>query len=319
MTTARVIPGPERLRGDGTRAAYPDTTGHVERDGVRTYYEVYGHGEPTLFFLPTWSLVHSRIWKAQIAYFARHYRVLVMDGRGNGRSDRPLASEAYQPWEFAGDALAVMDATGTDRAVLVSTSMGTFWNLLISAGNPERVVASCLTGPVYPLRDPFPDWSHTPFYEELENHDGPNHYNRHFIRDHYAEFATWWAEMCLQERHSTRPLEFTLDMALDTTPEVIIATIDAGLLLGGHGSMAEVLSASAAPLREAVRMVRCPALVIEGAHELITPPHWAAALADDIGGELFMIGDAGHVPQARRPVSFNLKLRSFVERVSAGA
>ena len=85
----------ERRRGDPSRAMYPDSEGYVERDGVQTFYEVYGEGRPTYVLLPTWSIVHSRFWKAQIPYLARHFRVVTFDGRGNGRSDRPQSPEAY--------------------------------------------------------------------------------------------------------------------------------------------------------------------------------------------------------------------------------
>ena len=74
-----------------SRARYPDSSGYIKRDGVRLYYEVYGSGEPTVFLLPTWSIIHSRHWKMQIPYLARHCRVITFDGRGNGRSDRPAA------------------------------------------------------------------------------------------------------------------------------------------------------------------------------------------------------------------------------------
>ena len=90
-----------------TRARYPDEQGFVERDGVRVFYEVYGEGEPTALLLPTWSIVHSRFWKFQVPYLARHCRVVTFDGRGNGRSDRPEGAEAYSIDEFAADALAV--------------------------------------------------------------------------------------------------------------------------------------------------------------------------------------------------------------------
>lgn len=53
------------------RARYPDEEGYVERDGVRGFWERYGDGEQTILFLPTWSIVHSRIWKAQLPYFSR--------------------------------------------------------------------------------------------------------------------------------------------------------------------------------------------------------------------------------------------------------
>ena len=39
--------------------------------------------------MPTWSIVHSRHWKSQIPFLARHFTVVTFDGRGNGRSDRP--------------------------------------------------------------------------------------------------------------------------------------------------------------------------------------------------------------------------------------
>ncbi|HEU5065858.1 MAG TPA: alpha/beta fold hydrolase, partial [Gaiellaceae bacterium] len=96
-----------------TRASYPDESGYVERDGIRVYYEVYGTGEPTVLLLPTWSLMHSRHWKMQIPYLARHCRVVTFDGRGNGRSDRPTEPEAYDEREFAADALAVLEETKT--------------------------------------------------------------------------------------------------------------------------------------------------------------------------------------------------------------
>ena len=60
--------------GEQSRARYPDLQGFVEREGQRLFYEVYGDGEETVFMVPTWSLVHSRHWKMQIPYFARHFR-----------------------------------------------------------------------------------------------------------------------------------------------------------------------------------------------------------------------------------------------------
>ncbi len=72
-----------------TRAIEADSSGHVTRDGVSIHYEVYGAGATTVLLLPSWSIVHSRLWKAQIPYLSRHFRVIAFDGRGNGRSDRP--------------------------------------------------------------------------------------------------------------------------------------------------------------------------------------------------------------------------------------
>ncbi|HET9419804.1 MAG TPA: hypothetical protein VFO49_01620, partial [Nocardioides sp.] len=52
-------------------ALHPDRDGFVERDGVRVHWEVYGDGHrTTVLLLPTWSIVTSRVWKAQVPFLA---------------------------------------------------------------------------------------------------------------------------------------------------------------------------------------------------------------------------------------------------------
>jgi pimeloyl-ACP methyl ester carboxylesterase len=308
----------ERPR-EASRARYPDEEGYVERDGVRVFYEVYGNGEPTVFLLPTWSIVHSRIWKAQIAYLARHFRVLTFDGRGNGRSDRPSETAAYDAMEFANDALAVMDASGTDSAVNVSVSAGTTWSLIMAAMHPERVLGAVFVGPTtYAVSEPTQDWVHTPFNERLDSYEGANRYNRHFIREHYAQFAEWWSEVCTPEPHSTRPIEFGLEMGLDTTPEVVLATLDAAGMETATSAV-DRFAHFGPMLRQLASHVRCPVLVVQGGQDRVCLPEWGRALAEDTGGELLMMPEAGHVPQGRKPVRFNLALREFVERVASSS
>jgi len=70
------------------RAREPDFEGFVDSDGVKIGYEVFGRGSPTLLLLPTWTIVHSRVWKMQVPYLADLFRVVTFDGPGNGRSDR---------------------------------------------------------------------------------------------------------------------------------------------------------------------------------------------------------------------------------------
>ena len=164
-----------------TRARYPDEEGYVERGGVHVFYEVYGSGEPTVLLLPTWSIVHSRHWKMQIPYLARHCRVLTFDGRGNGRSDRPPDPDAYREEEFAADALAVMDATGTERAVLVSLSRGAERSLHLAAGHPERVDKLVFISPALPLPPAAPRRkAETEFSEPREEYAGWDTWNRHY-------------------------------------------------------------------------------------------------------------------------------------------
>ena len=174
------------------RAIQSIRDGYVERDGVKIFYEVFGDGEPTVLLLPTWSIIHSRQWKMQIPYLSRHCRVITFDGRGNGRSDRPTEAEAYAEREFAADAIAIMDATHTDQAVIVGFSRGAQRGLLLAAHHPERVQAAVFIGPAYqgggkvvPQRIEH-EWG-----DELDSYEGWAKYNKHYwLRDHrgFLEF-----------------------------------------------------------------------------------------------------------------------------------
>ena len=80
----------------------PIKEGFVERDGVKLHYEVYGDGPQTMVFLPPWSIVHSRVYKAQLPYFSERFRCITYDGRGNGKSDRPDEAAAYSLDNYVG-------------------------------------------------------------------------------------------------------------------------------------------------------------------------------------------------------------------------
>ena len=96
------------------RARYPDREGYVESQGIKIFWEEFGDGPQTLLFLPTAHITHSRCYKGQVPYLSRYFRVITFDPPGNGKSDRPLTGYDYDTWTK--HALAVMDATGTERA-----------------------------------------------------------------------------------------------------------------------------------------------------------------------------------------------------------
>src|SRR5947199_9071124 len=139
-------------------------------------------------FLPTWSVIHSRTWKGQIPYCARHCRVVTFDGRGNGRSDRPLEPAAYDETEFAADALAVLDATGTDRAVLVSLSRGAERSLLLAAEHPERVAGMIFIAPALPLPPSAPRaGAEQAFLAPRDAYSRWQKWNSHYWRSNYED------------------------------------------------------------------------------------------------------------------------------------
>ena len=292
--------------GEQSRAAYPHAEGFAERDGQRLFYEVYGEGEETVFLMPTWSLVHSRHWKMQIPYFARHFRVLAMDGLGNGRSDRCRDPRRYRPAEFARDCLAVMDASGIERAVMAGLSKGAQYLLELGRLAPERIAGAVFIGPLFPYTPS--QWTilmknqrlartiyrHAPFrwWGRLDASSWP---------ERYPEFAEWWISRCFPEAHSTKGVEDGVEWALDTDFKTMI------------GSVQDRLHTDRETLRSLAEGLDCPVLVVQGDRDRISPLRDGRKLARLGDGELEVVRGAGHFPHARKPVQVNLALRDFSE------
>ena len=287
------------------RASQPIRDGYVERDGVKLHYEVFGSGEPTVVLLPTWSIIHSRHWKLQVPDLARRHRVVTFDGRGNGRSDRPAGAKAYRPTEFAADALAVMDATGTDRAVLVALSAGALWALELGVLHAERAAGIVFVGPALPLVPPSVARAMHSFTERLPTTEGWAKYNQHYWREHYRDFLEFFFANVFSEPHSTKPIEDAVGWGLETDPETLIATSLARDADGGPACTPEGAA-------EWARRLRCPVLVVHGDRDALRPHAGGARLAELSGGQLVTIEGGGHAPHLRDPVRFNLLLREFI-------
>ena len=285
------------------RAREPDETGYVERDGVRVWWERFGDGSPTVVFLPTWSIVHSRCWKAQVPYLARHFRVVVFDPRGNGRSDRPAEPAAYAEAEFAADALTVMDATDTEAAVLVGWSRGAQRELLLAAGHPERVLGAAFIGPAVPLAPLLPERARfiSRFTEPLDTDEGWAKWNLHYWRRDYRGFLEFFFRQVFNEPHSTKQIEDAVGWGLETDPETLAATVLGPWLASREETLA------------LCGRVACPVLVLHGEQDTVRPPAIGRTLAAATGGRFVPLAGYGHGPHARKPVVVNGLLKDFVE------
>jgi pimeloyl-ACP methyl ester carboxylesterase len=284
------------------RAREPDDEGFVERDGVKVHYEVHGDGPVDVVLLPTWSVVHARIWKAQVPYLSRRARVIVVEGRGNGRSDRPQDPAAYAEEEFAADALAVMDQVGVGAAVLVSLSRGSQRALLLAAEHHERVLGAVFLAPGLPTTPPDPDVVDEPFDVPLSTDEGWAKFNAAYWQRDYRGFLDFFFDRCFTEPHSTKQQEDAVGWALETDPDTLIATVLAPDL--DHQRVLELTA-----------QVRCPVLVIHGDGDAIIPHSVGEALAALTGGDLLTVRGGGHGPQGRDPVMVNLALADFLDRV----
>jgi pimeloyl-ACP methyl ester carboxylesterase/predicted glycosyltransferase len=287
------------------RAKLPDSEGFVSRDGVKLAYEVYGDGAETILFIPPWSIVHSRIYKAQLPYFSERFRCVAYDGRGNGKSDRPDDVAAYSLDNYLADALAVMDALDVRQAILVGLSFGGLLATILAAHHPERVRAAILAGTVSTVGPAYSQrFAASFFMAERSSHEGWNKFNRKYWLENYPDFAEFFIRNICSEPHSTKQIEDGVDWAAGTDGPTLIKTVEARNIAPG------------CDVSEAMyRAIRCPVLFIHGDDDQIQPHARAeAAHAEVAGAEFVSFSGGGHNPLARYPAKSNVLINDFLHR-----
>jgi pimeloyl-ACP methyl ester carboxylesterase len=282
-----------------TRARHPDEQGFVEHgDGVYVFYEVYGSDADTICLLPPWPLTNSRVWRCQIPYLSRHFRVIAIDPRGNGRSDRPTHPAAYTRQAHVADVLSVLDATATERAMLVSLSPRAPLALALAVEHPERVAAAAFITPqLWPLEEFI-----TPFRAPVKPHyDGYEKFSRRHMTEDYIDFVEWFARTVFPHPHSTRQREEVVSHALATDgPTLVAATVGFDMY-----ARDEALALAAE--------IGCPVLVTQNGGDAFWPKDTSGPFARASGGRLHVFDGLGPFVTARWPVAMNLVLREFFE------
>lgn len=114
--------------------------------GVRIYYEIEGQGEPLVLHHGTGDCLAS--WRAYgyAAVLRRNYQLIMIDGRGHGRSDRPHDPAAYTLDQRVGDVIAVLDDLGIAQAHHFGLSGGGWTVLGIARYARERAQSLIIGG-----------------------------------------------------------------------------------------------------------------------------------------------------------------------------
>src|SRR5262245_39749347 len=194
----------------------------VTRDGTRLFYQVTGGqitggvvgalsaGTRDLFLLPQLQPVtYSRQWKSQIPYLSRYFRVITMDHRGNGRSDRPATG--YDLENRYADWLAVLEETVRPPFAIAAYSCAALLALRYAAAHPDRVSHLVLLGGQYSESVP------QPFDEKVAP----------VIRDDFANWQQRLFARCLPEMHSLKGIEDAIGWTNETTPGVLVESLKA--------------------------------------------------------------------------------------------
>lgn len=259
-------------------------------NGIELYYEVHGP-EGADFLLMIQGLGHdARFWFRQVPELSRHFRLILFDNRGVGRSDKP--DEPYSIAGDAADALGLLDVLGVERAHVLGASRGGYIAQEIAISYPERVrklVLLCTHygGPEYLelTRD---------LWKELLDVKGlpPDEIHRRFIC--YAVTEGFFE----REREL---VEEMVRMRLE-------------LPQPAYAFKRQFEAAAAFDVKDRVHLIRAPTLLLAGKEDKIVPLVLMERLAERIPkARLVVVEEAGHFLFIERPEVVNREIVRFLK------
>ncbi len=258
-------------------------------DGLKLHYRDYDGPDDRPPILCLHGLTrNARDFEAFADHFAGDWRVLAVDFRGRGASDRDPQPERYAPRTYARDILELLDQIALPRAVFVGTSLGGLVTMTIAAVAPQRIAAVVLND-IGPELDPagidrirtyvgkpgrFADWdSAAKAFQAKHGEVHPSYGEADWLR--YAR------RVC---RETEAGVEFDYDMAIADN-----------FNRGETGVIADAWSLFRA-------LAGRPVLIVRGEHSDLLPMSVAQAMGDAIPDvALVTIPDVGHAPDLDEP------------------
>jgi pimeloyl-ACP methyl ester carboxylesterase len=141
----------------------PAVSGMALVNDISMFYAEYGAG-PVVILLHG-GLTSSNYWGNQIPVLAQHYRVIVADSRGHGRSTRSARRYSYEL--MASDVVALMDDLKIPKAAVVGWSDGAIIGLELAIHNPDRLTGVFAFGANYTPEGVKPDVDSNPTFAKM--------------------------------------------------------------------------------------------------------------------------------------------------------
>jgi 3-oxoadipate enol-lactonase len=256
----------------------------AEANGVRLHYEVAGEAGPAVL------LVHGlggqlRWWGAVASLLAPVCRVVQVDLRGHGLSDKPPGPYSIKLW--SDDLAALCAAIGVERCVAVGSSVSGAVVLQLAADHPALVQGVVPVGG-FPALPPAG-------------------------KERMTQRAA-----AVDEKGMEAVADLVLAAALAPSTQAsnagLVALAKASLLANDPRAYATATRAVAvADVREALPKVKCPAMIVFGVEEKVAPLGAQTALKKGIPhATLRAVPGAGHLPFLEQPGIFAGALMEFL-------
>jgi pimeloyl-ACP methyl ester carboxylesterase len=270
----------------------------LDKNGLKLAYYVYGEGQPTLIFLVAW-IWTAEFWQPQVNYFSQNFKMITIDMRGTGDSDKPAGD--YTLDLYADDLNSIIEELHEKNIVLIGESIGFSIAVKYVTKYPGKVSKLVLVGgsPKFITTDDFPlGWSQDAF-QGL----------RTFAEKSWSMAVGAFLEMIFSEPGTNYLREWGFKMAQKTPPDI------------ANNSIMNLFQADIRPL---LRKIDVPTLILHGEKDIVfTYPmnrpidfrvsEGANYIRENISGSKNCIFEGkGHFPSITAADEFNKILKNFI-------
>lgn len=243
---------------------------YADSNSTKIFYQIRGEGEPLVLIMGFGA--DGNVWEKHVAAYEKHFRCIVLDNRGVGKSDQPKGP--YNTAMMAKDTIAVMDHAGVDTARVAGISMGGAITQQLALNHSERVRSIALIA-TWPR---FNNYAKT-VYENLKKLRVSSK-----PEDFMELLQLWIFAPPFYEHGLTDLKEGQAGAAINPSPqskEGFDGQLDACI---GHDVV------------DRLGEIKCPTLITAGERDIFTPPEFSEVLHKGISGsEYLRFPDAGHV------------------------
>jgi 3-oxoadipate enol-lactonase len=256
----------------------------AERSGCRLNYRIDGNPRGDALLFSNSLGTTNDLWQPQVEALGSLFRIIRYDTRGHGASDVPAGSYAIDALGL--DAIAILDASGVERAHVCGLSLGGLTAMWLGVHAPHRIRSLVLSSTAARIGS-----------------------------------ASMWDERIAQV--GTVGVGSLADAAMGrwftagyraSHPEVVSVyhrMLSATPADGYAGCCAAIRDAD---LREAITSIAAPTLVIAGREDPVTPPADGESMRNSIPGARLAVLDAAHIANVEQARAYNDLVSSFISQ-----
>jgi len=259
----------------------------LEKNGVKLAYYVYGEGEPTLVFVVAW-ISTAEFWVYQVNYFSQNFRMVTVDMRGSGESDKP--ADNYTLDLYVDDLNSIIEELQEKNIVLVGESMGAsvaIKYVTTYPGKVSKLVLMCGT-PKIISTDDFPHGLSLEIQHRWQTS----------LQESYSRGVRAFMEVAFPEPGTgyLKDLGFKL---CQKAPEEI--------------AMNAVNNFYKEDLRPLLGKINIPTLILHGENDMVCPLEGGKYMHEKIpGSKMYIFKGKGHCPSITAADKFNKILKEFI-------